>query len=75
MARAAASAWSVESDAVSLMVPWNAGGRPSISASQPRTCSSSSVAAGDERQTMAFTFSAAASISPRIPGADPVMAK
>jgi hypothetical protein len=33
------------------------------------------VAAGEVFQSMALTFRAAASISPRIPGADPLMAK
>ena len=37
--------------------------------------SSSSVAAGDVRHSMAFTLSADARSSPRIPGPEPVMAK
>ena len=43
--------------------------------SQSTATSSSSVAAGDVRQSMAFTFSAAVRNSARIPGSLPEMAK
>ena len=65
----------VEVEAVSLITPSNPGGSPTSWRSQSIVSSSSSVAAGELRHTMAFTFTAAASISPRIPGADPEMAK
>jgi hypothetical protein len=43
--------------------------------SQPRATSSSSVAAGEVRQSIAWTFRPAASISARMPGPLAVMAK
>ena len=73
--RAAARARKVEVEAVSLMVPVNAEGRPTKLRSHPSVTSSSSVAAGELFQTMAFTLSAAARSSPRIPGPDPETAK
>ena len=62
-------------EAVSLMWPWNPAGSPSIWRSQSQTRSSSSVAAGPDFQSMALTLSAAASVSPRMPGPEPVIAK
>jgi hypothetical protein len=44
-------------------------------ATQSSTSSSSSVAAGEVRQSIAFTFSVAASTSARIPGSEPEVAK
>ena len=73
--RAAASAARVDVDAVSSMWPWNPSGRPTSSRSQSIVSSSSSVAAGPVRQSIAFTLSAAASSSARIPGSEPVIAK
>ena len=48
---------------------------PSIWRNQSSARSSSSVAAGEVFHNIAFTFSAAASISAMTPGADPVVAK
>ncbi len=62
-------------EAVSLIVPSNSDGRPSSSRSQPSATSSSSTTAGEVRQSIPLTFSAAASSSPRIPGPEPVIAK
>lgn len=62
-------------DAVSLMTPNHPSPSPSICRSQSRARCSSSVAAGDVFQSIAFTFSAAASISASTPGTEPLMAK
>ena len=61
--RAAASAVKPPIDAVSYTMPWNASGSPSMCRSQPSVTSSSSVAAGEVRHSIAFTSSAAASAS------------
>ena len=61
--RAAASAVKPPVDAVSYMMPWNASGSPSSLRSQLSVTSSSSVAAGDVRHSIALTSSAAASAS------------
>ena len=71
----AASAASVEVEAVSSMCPCQPGGRPSSWATQSRTVTSSSVEAGEVRQRIATEFSVAASSSARIPGSEPVTAK
>ncbi len=60
---------------MSLMTPSNSTGRPSSWRSQSVVTSSSSVAAGELRQTIALTLSAAANISPRMPGPEPVIEK
>ena len=60
---------------MSVIWPNQPAGRPSSSATQRSVTCSSSVAAGDVRHSMAFTFSAAAIISPRMPGGEPVMPK
>ncbi len=60
---------------MSLITPWKVSGSPSMSRSQPSVTSSSSVCAGPLFQSMAFTLSAAASASPRIPGPEPVIPK
>ena len=73
--RAAASAYSDEAEAVSVISPNQSDGKPSRSATQPRVRCSSSVAAGEVRHNMAFTLSAAAISSPTIPGPEPVMPK
>ena len=73
--RAAASAYSVLDDAVSLITPNSGSGSPTIWRSQSSATCSSSVAAGAVRQSIALTFSAAARVSPRIPGPDPLEAK
>ena len=73
--RAAASAASVEVEAASSMCPWRPAGSPRSCASQSRVTCSSSVAAGEVSQDIAFTFSAATSSSARIPGREPVFAK
>ncbi len=57
------------------MWPRKSGGRSIIRASHSQTRSSSSVGAGPVRQSMALTFRAAASVSPRMPGPEPVMEK
>ena len=61
-------------EAVSLMRP-NQSGRPKRAASHRTATSSSSVAAGAVRHSMALTLKAAATSSPAIPGTDPVMPK
>ena len=73
--RAAMSAASVEVDAVSSMWPCQPSGRPSSCRTQSATRSSSSVDAGEARQTSATWFIAAASSSARIAGSDDVTAK
>jgi len=73
--RAAISAASVEVEAVSSMWPCQPSGSPSSCRNQSATLSSSSVEAGDARQTIATWFSAAASSSARIAGSDEVTAK
>ena len=73
--RAAASAMSVEVEAVSVSRPSNAAGSPSAWRSQSTTTSSSSVPIGEVRHSIAFWPSAAVSISPRIPGPEAVVAK
>ena len=73
--RAAVRAARVEVDAVSSMWPWSPSGRPRSCRSQSSATSSSSVAAGEVRQSIAFTFSAAVRNSARIPGSLPEMAK
>jgi hypothetical protein len=60
---------------VSAICPNQPAGRPSSSAAQRVVTASSSVAAGDVRHSMAFTFSAAAMVSPRMPGGEPVIPK
>jgi hypothetical protein len=62
-------------EAVSSMWPCKPSGSPTSWRSQSRASSSSSVAAGDVRQSIAFTLSAAASSSARIPGSLPEIAK
>jgi hypothetical protein len=73
--RAAASARSVEIDAVSLIRPNQPSLSPRSWRSQSSVLSSSSVAAGDVFHSIAFTLSAEMSISARMPGADAEMAK
>ena len=73
--RAAASAHSVDELAVSVICPNQPVGSPSSSAAQRSVTCSSSVAAGDVRHSIAFTFRAAAMVSPRMPGGEPVMPK
>ncbi len=73
--RAAARATRTDDEAVSWMTPKRPAGRPSICRSQSRTTSSSSVAAGELRQSMPFTLKAAESISPRMPGVEEEIAK
>ena len=75
LSRAAASAEKVDMDAVSLIVPAKSCGSPMKARSQSSATSSSSVAAGELFHTIALTFSAAASSSPRMPGPDPEIAK
>ena len=65
----------MEVDAPSSMWPIHDAGSPSRSASQPSVTCSSSVAAGDVRQSIAFWLSAAISSSARIPGSEAVMPK
>jgi hypothetical protein len=62
-------------EAVSLITPCSPTGSPSNCRSQSSVTSSSSVAAGPLRQSMAFTLSAAISDSARIPGPEPVIPK
>ncbi len=73
--RAAASAHSVDDDAVSVIWPNQPAGSPSSSAVQRSVTCSSSVAAGEVRHSIAFTFRAAAIVSPRMPGGEPVIPK
>ncbi len=73
--RAAASAASVDVEAVSSMWPCQPEGRPSSCASQSRATSSSSVEAGAVRQRKPTEFRVAASSSARIPGSDAVAGK
>ena len=73
--RAAISAASVEVDAVSSMCPCQPSGSPSSCRTQSTTRSSSSVDAGDARQSSATWFIVAASSSARMPGSDAVTAK
>ena len=58
-----------------LDVAVQAGGSPRSWASQSSTTCSSSVAAGEVSQAIAFTLSAAVRSSARIPGSEPVFAK
>src|SRR5262249_7796392 len=73
--RAAAIAASVEMEAVAYITPLKFSGNPSSFRSQDNVTSSSAVAAGEVRHIIALTFNAAANISPRIPGAEPLIAK
>src|SRR5947209_13734862 len=73
--RAVASAAIVELEAVSRISPNQPAGKPSMSSTQASVRCSSSVAAGDVRQSMALTFSALAISSPTMPGPEPVMPK
>ena len=73
--RAAASATRVEAEALSLMCPSKLSGSPIICSSHRQTTHSSSVAAGEVRQSMALTLIPAVSISPKIPAADPELVK
>ena len=57
------------------IIPLKESGSPIICRSQSRTCSSSSVAAGDVRHSIPLTLSAAVTISPKIPGSEPVVGK
>ncbi len=66
---------SVEVDAVSSMWPCQPVGSPSSSATQSSTTPSSSVEAGDVRQTIAFWLSVAARSSARIAGSELEMPK
>ncbi len=61
--------------AVSVISPNQPGSRPIIRRSQSTVTSSSSVSAGDVRQSIPFTLSAAVNSSPMMPGAEPVIAK
>ena len=65
----------VEVDAPSVSIPRQPSDIPRSCRSQSMTSSSSSVADGDVRHNIPFTFRAAVSASPRIPGPDPVIAK
>ena len=65
----------VEMDAVSVIMPNQPSPMPKSWRSQSVTTSSSSVATGDVRQSMPLRFSAAVTISPRMPGTDAVLAK
>ena len=62
-------------DAVSVMSPSKASGRPSAWRSQSTTTSSSSVPMGDVRHSIGFWPRTAVSISPRMPGLDAVVEK
>ena len=73
--RAAVSATSVEVEAVSVIIPNHEAGSPSAAASQRSTTCSSSVSAGQVFHSIPFALSAAATSSPRIPGAEPVIPK
>jgi hypothetical protein len=73
--RAASSAWNVDDDPLSLITPSNDAGRPSSSPSHRVATSSSSVAAGDVRQSIACWLSAAVRNSASTPGALPVLLK
>ena len=73
--RAAASAYSVEDDAPSVIWPNQPSGSPISSRAQRSATCSSSVAAGDVRHSIGFTFRAAEISSPRIPGGEPVIPK
>ncbi len=75
MCRAAMSAASVDVDAVSSMCPCQPSGNPSSRRTQSTVRISSSVDAGDARQTSATWLSVAESSSARIPGSDAVTAK
>ena len=57
------------------MCPRKSAGSSIIWASHAQTVSSSSVAAGEVRQSMALTLRAAARVSPTMPGPEPVIAK
>src|SRR6266487_4475270 len=72
---AAARAYRTPEEAVSLITPNNGWGKPSIWRSQSSVTCSNSVAAGEVRQSIALTFNALQSISPRMPGPEPVMLK
>ena len=65
----------VDAEAVSVISPNHPVGRPVISATQRSTRCSSSVAAGDVRHSIALTLSAAATVSPRMPGGEPLIPK
>jgi hypothetical protein len=73
--RAAARATSDDAEAVSWITPNRPSGRPRSCRSQSRTTVSSSVAAGDVRQSIPLTLRVAEIISPRMPGADEVIEK
>ena len=73
--RAAASAISVDVDAVSVIRPSKPSGSPSPWRSQSTTTCSSSVATGDVRQSIAFEPSPAVRNSPSMPAPDAVVAK
>ncbi len=73
--RAAASATKVEVEAVSSMWPCQSPSRPISSQSHSIVSSSSSVAAGPVRQSIAFRLNAAARSSARMPGSEPVIEK
>ena len=73
--RAAHNAASVEIEAVSSMWPCHVAGKPSSWPSHESVSSSSSVTAGEVRQSMPFAFIVAARSSARIPGCDAVIAE
>ena len=73
--RAAASAHNVELDAVSVICPNHGRAGRSARATQASVRSSSSVAAGEVRHSIALTLSAAQISSPTIPGPLPVIPK
>ena len=72
---AAASAASVEVEAVSSMWPCQSCGSPSSCASHRTATYSSSVPAGEARQRIATAFSVAAISSARMAGSDELVAK
>ena len=73
--RAARRERSEEIEAVSVNMPSNEGGRPSIWRSQDTTTSSSSVDEGALRHIMTFELRPAESHSPRIPGPEATLGK
>ena len=74
-ARAAHSAASVEVEAESSMCPCHVSGSPSSWHIHESVSCSSSVTAGDVRQSMPLRFSVAVSSSARMPGWEPVIEK
>ncbi len=60
---------------MSVIWPNHPSGSPSSSSTQASVRCSSSVAAGDVRHSIAFTFSAEAISSPTIPGPEPLIPK